>query len=245
MARTTVRPEAESVKGDVFHPMTRQILFTSQKGGVGKSTLARAAAISLATLGRGVLLADFDTDQQTCMRWSAQRRARGLEPSIDVISLSKVKKLKSAVRNYDDVVIDTRGQHDSQSLDLAFAADVIFMPSSYSNDDLIPTLRVIESLRNAGVAESRVAIVFCRTGGSARQAEQARSILDMNQITALDAALPQKDGFVSLYATGRTGAEASNKYLRQHALMVDKALLAFIEQATAIDLADDATSDVA
>ena len=40
--------------------MARHILFTSQKGGVGKSTLARATAIALACTGRKVLLADFD-----------------------------------------------------------------------------------------------------------------------------------------------------------------------------------------
>lgn len=219
--------------------MTRRILFTSQKGGVGKSTLARAVAVSLAARGRDVLLADFDKDQQTCMRWAAQRRARGLEPPIDVISPIKERKLKNATRGYDDVVIDTRGHHDSQILDLAIASDVVFLPSSYSNDDLIPTLRVVESLRDAGIPAARVAIVFCRTGGSARQAEQARSILDMNRITALDTALPQKDGFVSLYATGRTGAEAANKHLRRYALAVDDALMAFIEKATATDSAAD------
>ena len=42
--------------------MARQILFTSRKGGVGKSTLARATAIALAAEGRKVLLADFDVD---------------------------------------------------------------------------------------------------------------------------------------------------------------------------------------
>jgi chromosome partitioning protein len=211
--------------------MPRRILFTSQKGGVGKSTLARSTAIALAYAGRKVLLADFDVDQRTCMRWQAQRVARALAPTIDVAAFSKEKKLGRVEFEYQDIVIDTRGQHDETSLDLAVSSDVIFLPSSYSLDDVSPTLRVVESLRNGGIPPERVAIVFCRTGGSKRQEQQARSILEMNRIAVIDAVLPQKDGFISLYATGRTGREAGQPKLRSVALAMDEALLAFIDAA--------------
>jgi len=212
--------------------MTRRILFTSQKGGVGKSTLARATAIALAGSGRRVLLADFDGDQQTLIRWNIQRRARALEPAVDADIFAKPRKLKAAAKGYDDVVIDTRGQHDDPSIELARLADVVFLPSSFSQDDIVPTLRVIGSLRRAGVPADHIAVVFCRTGGSARQEQQARSVLDMNKITALQPVLPQKDGFVNCYATGRTGAEAANKFLREAATAVDDAIIAFIDAAT-------------
>ena len=211
--------------------MPRYILFTSQKGGVGKSTLARSAAVALACSGRNVLLADFDVEQRTCLRWQAQRQARRLEPNIDVAKFSKEAKLDRVSQQYDDVVMDTRGRHDELSLDLAMASDVIFLPSSFSLDDISPTLTVVETLRDAGIPLSRVAVVFCRTGGSARQAQRARSILQMNRIAALDPVLPQRDGFVSLSATGRTGREASNATLQSIAMAVDHALLQFIEAA--------------
>ena len=213
--------------------MPRRILFTSQKGGVGKSTLARSTAVALAYTGRKVLLADFDVDQRTCVRWQAQRVARALEPRIEVEAFSKEKKLGRVEYDYQDIVIDTRGQHDELSLDLATSADVVFLPSSFSMDDVSPTLRVVESLRNAGVPSARIAIVFCRTGGSKKQGQLARSILAMNRIAVLDAVLPQKDGFISLYATGRTGREAPQPKLRSVALAMDEALLAFIEVASA------------
>ena len=217
---------------EVATTMPRRILFTSQKGGVGKSTLARSTAIALAYAGRKVLLADFDVDQRTCMRWQAQRVARALAPTIDVAAFSKEKKLGRVEFEYQDIVIDTRGQHDEISLDLAVSSDVIFLPSSYSLDDVAPTLRVVESLRNADIPSERVAIVFCRTGGSKRQEQQARSILEMNRIAVIDAVLPQKDGFISLYATGRTGREAGQPKLRSVALAMDEALLAFIDTAS-------------
>jgi chromosome partitioning protein len=212
--------------------MPRRILFTSQKGGVGKSTLARSTAVALAYTGRKVLLADFDVDQRTCVRWQAQRVARALEPRIEVEAFSKEKKLGRVEYDYQDIVIDTRGQHDELSVDLATSADVVFLPSSFSMDDVSPTLRVVESLRNAGVPSARMAIVFCRTGGSKKQGQLARSILAMNRIAVLDPVLPQKDGFISLYATGRTGREAPQPKLRSVALAMDEALLAFIEAAS-------------
>ena len=79
--------------------MARHILFTSQKGGVGKSTLARSTAVALAYAGRKVLLADFDVEQRTCLRWQAQRQARGLEPTITVAKFSKEAKLDRASRS--------------------------------------------------------------------------------------------------------------------------------------------------
>src|SRR5262249_17855208 len=113
--------------------------------------------------------------------------------------------------------------------DLAKSSDVIFLPSSYSLDDISPTLTVVASLRGAGIAPARVAVVFCRTGRSARQALHARAILKMNDIPVLDAELPQRDGFVSLSATGRTGREASAAALQSIAVALDQALLQFIE----------------
>src|SRR5258708_6186460 len=157
--------------------MARHILFTSQKGGVGKSTLARSTAVALACAGRNVLLADFDVEQRTCLRWQAQRQARRLEPTIAVAKFSKEAKLDRVSHQYDEVVMDTRGQHDALSLDLAMASDVIFLPSSFSLDDIPPTLTVVEGLRAAGVSPSRVAVVFCRTGGAPRPARRPRARL--------------------------------------------------------------------
>src|SRR5262249_41888346 len=141
-------------------------------------------------------------------------------------------KLDRVAHDYQDVVLDTRGHQDSLSRDLAMASDVIFLPSSFSLDDISPTLAVVEGLREAGVPSSRVAIVFCRTGGSARQEQYARSIFKMNDIVALDAVLPQRDGFVSLSAIGRTGRESANGALQSIAAAVDQALLRFIEVTT-------------
>ena len=49
--------------------------FVSQKGGVGKSTLARALATVAAEAGIKVKIADLDPQQQTIARWEERRAA--------------------------------------------------------------------------------------------------------------------------------------------------------------------------
>ncbi|WP_340700532.1 ParA family protein [Vibrio harveyi] len=49
------------------------ISFLSQKGGVTKSTLARAVAVAFAQNDWSVHLADMDWQQQTCGKWTARR----------------------------------------------------------------------------------------------------------------------------------------------------------------------------
>ena len=209
--------------------MARKILFTSQKGGVGKSTLARSLAVTLACEKGRVLIADFDGAQGTCLRWRAQRAARSLLPEVSAVPLEKAAKLKRAAKGYDDVVIDTAGRLDDLCIELAREADAVFLPSSFSLDDILPTLKMIETLRLEGTAQEKIAVVFCRTGGSKAQEAQARSVLAMNNIAALNSVFPQKDGFVSLYATGRAGRESQNAHLRAAAEAVDAEMLTFLK----------------
>ena len=73
--------------------------FVSQKGGVGKSTLARLLAVGAIHRGRKTLLADFDLDQLTCVEWGALRMRASLEPEVDTRAFKSLKKL----RREDDV----------------------------------------------------------------------------------------------------------------------------------------------
>ena len=83
--------------------------FVGQKGGVGKSTLARVLAVKAAHEGRRVLLGDFDLEQLSCIEWSATRLRNGIEPDIEARAFKSLKKLRKTVENFDLVVVDTRG----------------------------------------------------------------------------------------------------------------------------------------
>ena len=56
----------------------------SQKGGVGKSTLARALGAVVAHAGLKVRIADLDPQQHTVVEWERMRGENRLAPTLDV-----------------------------------------------------------------------------------------------------------------------------------------------------------------
>ena len=62
----------------------------SQKGGVGKSTIARLIAAEYARNNWEVKIADLDLSQGTSYRWHERRLQSGGEPEIAVEQFSRV-----------------------------------------------------------------------------------------------------------------------------------------------------------
>ena len=60
----------------------------SQKGGVGKSAVARLVAREYAASGWAVRVADFDLKQMTTTEWAARRLAAGIEPCMGLLMSS-------------------------------------------------------------------------------------------------------------------------------------------------------------
>ncbi|HAV1239913.1 TPA: ParA family protein, partial [Salmonella enterica] len=59
------------------------ISFISQKGGVGRSTLARATAVELIRNGKKTYLADLDGQQQTSAKWAERRDNANISPAVE------------------------------------------------------------------------------------------------------------------------------------------------------------------
>src|ERR1700684_3612372 len=97
----------------------RLISFVSQKGGVGKSALARLLAVGAAHRGLRTLLADFDLEQLTCVEWNALRLKDPLEPDIDARAFKSLKKLCKNEEAIEFVVVDTRGLADDLTKEIA------------------------------------------------------------------------------------------------------------------------------
>lgn len=126
------------------------LCLASGKGGTGKTTNAAQLAERRAASGRKVLL--VDTDKQGSMAlWSAQRIKRGAPP-IPCISLfgdEVYEQLQAHVRNYDDIVIDTRGTeaHNVEMYAALRAADLVVTPIRTSLFDSATTISMGETLR--------------------------------------------------------------------------------------------------
>lgn len=199
--------------------------FVGQKGGVGKSSLARALATHAARQQQKVLLADFDLQQLTCVEWAAARMQAGIEPDIDARAFKSLKKLRKIEEGFDLVVVDTRGLADDLTEDVAKESDVVFLPCGTSMDDLRPTLALARKLARFKSVSNKIVIVFSKVGRSERLLESAREMVEDAGFEVLSECWPERDGIQADLDAGKAGSEASNPYLKEAALKVETALM--------------------
>jgi len=201
------------------------VSFVSQKGGVGKSALARLFAVGAAHRGERALLADFDLEQLTCVEWNAARLQAEIEPEIDARAFKSLKKLRHAVVDVDYIVADTRGLADDLTKELAEESDVVFLPTGTSLDDLRPTLALAKKLAKRG-AEGRVVVVLSKIGRSEPQLARAAEAIADAGFELLSEQWPLRDGFQADLDAGRAGRETRYPVLREIAERMEEALIA-------------------
>ena len=151
------------------------ISFVGQKGGTGKSTLARAFAVEAAKREQGVLIADLDEAQRTSWDWGAAPRGQRASARHPVERVPRLQVFTRAA-NIDLLVVDAPGWADASTLWLAQGSQLTVLPTGGTVDDLNPTIRLMHELMNKGIADWRVALALCRIHTDA-QAEFARSYL--------------------------------------------------------------------
>ena len=108
--------------------------FISQKGGVGKSTLATNTAFGLSK-EFNVLLIDTD-EQASALDWIS---ARDQETGLTVIGFPKEKihkEISKLSRGYDHVVIDTPPHSKSIVRGAILASDMVLIPVQPSPYDI-------------------------------------------------------------------------------------------------------------
>ena len=108
------RPQRPASSSESTHDYV--IGMISQKGGVGKSTLARMMAREFAEGGLTAKIADLDTQQQTCTQWAGRRAEAGLSPEVPVQPCASVASaLKDAAR-VDAMILDGKPNASAQTL---------------------------------------------------------------------------------------------------------------------------------
>ena len=199
--------------------------FVGQKGGVGKSTLARVLAVAAARQNYKVLIGDFDLEQLSCIEWSATRLRNGIEPDIEARAFKSLKKLRKTVEGFDLVVVDTRGLADELTTDISQESDVIFLPTGTSMDDLRPTLALARRLSKTRKIGNKIVLVLSKVGRSQRLLETAKETIAEAGFEVLDSIWPERDGFQADLDIGKAGSEAHNPYLREAAQSIESDLL--------------------
>lgn len=152
----------------------RVLAITSEKGGVGKSTLAVHLAGALAERGLRPVLVDEDERVGSSSRWAARAGGGGL--GFPVLAPGDIKPRVLAA--CDVLIIDTEGRPKRKELrGLAERADLILVPCGVSALERDATRELADFLGGPGESGGRVRVVMCRVPPLGRAAEDAREEL--------------------------------------------------------------------
>jgi chromosome partitioning protein len=200
------------------------VAFISQKGGVGKSTLARALAAVAAHGGLKVSLADLDPKQGTLLQWQAARKQSKVSPRITVSAFENVDAALAAGERCDLVILDTPGRVDVSTLAIAKCAHLIVQPTGPSVDDLHPTVLVFHELAQAGIPRSRLVAALCRVLLDDEEIA-ARSYLEEAGYEALAGSIPENASYRIAHNKGQSLTETAERSLNARADALMESLL--------------------
>lgn len=193
--------------------MTYIVGMVSQKGGVGKSTLARMMAREFVAGGLSTKIADLDTQQQTCTNWAGRRAESGIHPEIQVQSFGSVKTALAEALRFDALILDGKPNASEQTVEIAQAADLVVIPTGQTLDDLHPGVVLAHNLRKKGLIAEKIAFVLFRTTGSTRENQAAQDYLREAGYAVLEGAVPVSTAYGSASDMGRAITETSFKSL--------------------------------
>lgn len=122
------------------------IAVVSQKGGVGKSTLALHLAVEFTAQGKKVAVIDLDA-QCSAANWGDRRQADF--PVVISAQANRLKKEIDRIRQHggDVVIIDTAPSSDSAAIEAVRASDLTVVPcrpSAFDVEAVANTRRIVE-----------------------------------------------------------------------------------------------------
>jgi chromosome partitioning protein len=200
------------------------VAFCSQKGGVSKSSLARALAVEAARGGLCVKIGDLDVGQASTVDWHKDRVAGAIEPGVAVQLHRGPKEAVAQSNGVDLLVLDGPAKADKDTLEIARLSDLVVLPTGASLDDLRPAVRTANSLRGAGIPMSHLLFVLSRIGTDA-EAEAARAYINEAGYRVAPGFVPERPAYRAIQNEGRSITEVRYASLKATAEAVVQALI--------------------
>lgn len=181
--------------------------FVSQKGGTGKSTLARALAAVVAHAGLRVRIADLDPDQQTVLHWEKLRDENRGDPPITVEAFDTAAEAIESAEDDELLIVDAPAYASRGTLEIAEAATLVVQPSGASIDDLRPTVLLFHELVQAGIPRERLVVALCRILSQAEE-DMARAYVMKAGYDVLPGCIPERTAYREAHNRGQAVTEA-------------------------------------
>jgi chromosome partitioning protein len=157
----------------------RTLTLVTQKGGVGKTTLAASLAVAAAQAGEKVVALDLDP-QGSLGAWGDTRTADA--PAVDRLPAERLGDLPAILEalkaeGYTVAILDTAGVSSTGGNLAMQAADLALVPARPSRLDLQATMPTIETLMRLGMRDRfAFALNQCPPGRSSRATEAASGL---------------------------------------------------------------------
>lgn len=205
------------------------ISLLSQKGGVGKSSLARTIAVEYTRSGWKTLLADIDSSQTTSNRWSEARRAKaGIKPQVETKVFPTANLAIQEAENYDLVVIDGAPHSTVATKDAAEASDLVIIPTGSSMDDLEPGILLASELAESLNSE-KIVFALYKTTSAAQERESRETIVEYG-FKVLPGSVRVMTGYINAFDAGFAATETQYEDLNKEAGMIIKAIVKTLQE---------------
>lgn len=154
------------------------LAITSQKGGVGKTTIATSLAVAAQMAGRQVALFDMDPQTSACI-WADLRKAKGG----DVVPLSVRDVNFNRLPNYlkaaeeagaDLIILDCPPVHRDIAHEAMTVADMVLVPTRPEVLDMMAMQATVKTVQQSGKV-AHVVLTSCPPRGG--EAEAAKRIV--------------------------------------------------------------------
>jgi chromosome partitioning protein len=190
--------------------------FVSQKGGVGKSTLARGIGREAAAGGLSVKIADLDVQQGTSVNWYRRRLEAGIEPIFSVESFKTAAQALKLASQFDYLIIDGPARASVATLEIARAASLIVQPTGSSVDDLEPAVLTFHELVRDGISRDILVFALSRVGTDAEEIE-ARAYIKQAGYTVLNGSIQERPAYRQASNVGLSITETRYPQLNKRA----------------------------
>ncbi len=204
--------------------MATVIAFVSQKGGVGKSTLARGLAREAAKSGLTAKIADLDTQQGTSVEWHRRRLNEGVEPVVSVEGYKTADQALSQAVHYDLLIIDAPARASEGTQKIAERAQLVVQPTNPALDDLGPAVRLFHELTKAAIPKTRLVFALNHVLTEAEEVA-AREYLREAGYAVLQGCIPSKTSYRDAQNHGRAITETRYGALNEKADSLIQALI--------------------
>ncbi len=181
------------------------ISFLSEKGGVGKTTLAINMAFELQQRGHSVLLVDADP-QGSARDWNTKNNGELLNViGLDRITLDKdISKFKN---KYDHIVIDGAPQLKEMIIRAILCSDVVLIPAQPSSLDLWASKHVVDLIQQRQQVTNglpKAAFVVSREISGTSVGKELRGVLEGYELPVFKSGTFQRIVYSETIADGLT-----------------------------------------